>query len=153
MTVTIRLATLDDLPALDRVERETFSPALYHRLSKRQYRYLLTKGNCEIWVASTNGTLCGAAILFYRKNSAYGRLYSIAVTPDAQGGDVGKALLTRAEDSIKQRGLKGIIQEIRADNARLKDRYTRLGYTITGTQADYYPDGASCLKLKKDFTA
>lgn len=146
----IRQALVSDVDALCILERNVFDVTRFHLVSKRQFRYLLTKGNAEIWVADDDGSILGAAILFFRKNYAYGRLYSIAVDPSAQGGNVGRALFEAVENRVVAKGLKGMAQEVRADNERLLQRYLKIGYTVYGEEADYYPDGASCIKLRRD---
>ncbi len=147
----IRAATLDDLNALVRIEKNAFNTSIYHLTPRRQFRYLLTKANAQIWIAMLKGEPCGYIILLLRKNTQFGRLYSIAVTSDHQGGEIGKALFLHAEKCIKQEKLNGMILEIRADNARHLERYIYLGYTIFGRIENYYPDESACIKLKKVF--
>lgn len=151
MGLTIKLADRAEIDALVKIEKGTFDAALYPLMSKRNFSHLLTHGHADIWLAWVDGQAVGDAVVFYRKNSSYARLYSIAVLPSHQGGLVGKALLEAAEAAAQKRGLKGMVQEIRADNERLFGRYLSLGYRETGRMADYYPDGCACIKLKRDF--
>lgn len=147
----IRLANEQDAAALAALEARAFDPAYYHLMSSNQYRHLLTKGNADILVTERNGMLCGALILLYRANSAFGRMYSIAVDPDFQGGEVGKALFEAMEAHVREKGMRGVLLEIRDDNIRHYERYIRLGYAENGRVADYYPDGHGCIKMKKIF--
>lgn len=147
----IRKATINDLDALCEIEQQAFSPVFYHLSSKNQYKHLLTKGNCSIWLAEKNGAPCGAAVVFFRQGARVARLYSIAVLPAFQGADVGKQLFMQAEAEALQRGLQGMTLEIRADNTRHEQRYGRLGYKSLYRVANYYPDGAACIKMRRTF--
>lgn len=149
--VKLRQAGLADLDALCAVEKESFDPLHYPLTTRRQFRYLLSKGNCEIWVAVRQDKICGMVVLFFRKNTYVGRLYSIVVHPDFQGGLIGKALFEASEAVIKAKGLKGMVLEIRGDNARHLVRYQKLGYVAVDILPDYYPDGMAAIKLRKLF--
>lgn len=153
MSATIRKAGIDDLPLLESIEVKSFAPSLYDRMSKRQYRHLLTRGNADILLAlsSQNEVGCGAAILLYKKNNSFSRFYSLAVIPEYQGKGVGSHLFGAAEKLSKDKCLKGMILEIRADNDILFQRYQKNGYVSYKTIPDYYPDGEACIKMKKLF--
>ena len=153
MNYEIRLATLEDLPALWGMEQHCFDERIYHRTSRRQYRYLLQHGNADILIACTHKQVIGAAVIFYRKNSKAGRLYSIAVLPEYQGGEIGKALFEAYEKRLIEKNLALALLEIRADNHKHKERYLAQGYQLIKTLPDYYPDGSSALKLRKKLSA
>lgn len=150
----IGFASLEDAPALERLEQRAFAPELYHRMRRSQFARLLQKGNADILVARDiegAGGIIGAVVILYRRTSFMGRLYSIAVDPDYQGGAAGKMLFDAMEKRVIEKGLRGVMIEIRADNHRHLERYLNRGYVVAGSVADYYPDGASCIKLKKVF--
>lgn len=149
--MNIRTAKPEDTNALYEIETACFNPDQYHQTHKRQIRYLLTKGNADILLLEDKTGICGYSIILYKKRSTLGRLYSIAVKPELQGGEIGKKIFDASENAVKKRGLKGMILEIREDNNRHLERYLKLGYTQFGKAPDYYPDRASCLKLKKIF--
>lgn len=150
MATRISLAKPGDIQSLVLIEQSAFDPSLYHLISVQQFRYILTKANAEIWIATSDSTICGMYVLFFRQNSTYARLYSLAVTSAFQGGEVGKKLFVHAEKRVLEKGLTGMLQEVRADNDRLITRYIKLGYEIIGTVKNYYPDGVSGIKLKRD---
>jgi ribosomal protein S18 acetylase RimI-like enzyme len=151
MNPTIRTATLDDVPALLELEQKAFDPTYYYLTSRRQFRYLLTKGNADILAAVENDKLYGSGILLYRRNSGFARFYSLSVSPDYQGGSIGKILFQAAEQKALARNCIGMLLEIRSDNTKLLQRYQSLGYSVYREVSHYYPDGCSCLKLKKTF--
>jgi len=147
----IRIANLTDLDCLCTLEKNTFDPLKYHILSRRQFRYLLTKGNADILVASYDRAIVGVADLFYRKTSSLGRLYSLAVHPNFQKQSIGHLLFYTLEKTIKQKGLKGFLCELRQDQVRLLNFYTKLGCKQISILPNYYPDGMSGIKMKKLF--
>ncbi|QDU81253.1 ribosomal-protein-alanine N-acetyltransferase [Polystyrenella longa] len=150
-TLTLRAARINDLDDLLQIESESFSTESYPLTSRRQFRYLLTKAkNVELFVACLDKNVVGYGLLFFRKNSFWGRLYSISVRPEYQGGAVGKQLFERAEQRIRKRKQKGMLLEIRADNQKHLKRYLGLGYQLIDTIPDYYPDGSAALKLRKE---
>lgn len=151
MPLRIRRATRNDLSAIGELERRAFDLRIYPLTSPRQYRYLLDKGNADILVVESEGTVCGAAVILYRRSAHYGRLYSIAVAPEFQGGTIGKALFEAVEATIRRKGLKGVLLEIRSDNHRHYQRYLSIGYQEIRRLPEYYPDGGDGIKLRKDF--
>lgn len=147
----IRPATIHDIDALCALEQRAFSADKYHLMKRAQYRHLLTKGNADLIVALDGEKLCGMVMLLYRAGGKMARMYSIAVDPDYQGGEVGKKLFEAAQGQVSEKGLQGMIIEIRTDNQRHLERYQKHGYKIDRQVADYYPDGSPCYKLKKIF--
>ena len=151
MTIKIKLASEQDIEDLVLIETSTFDPQNYPLMSKANFRHLINKGNSEILIAQKNGKSCGLAVVFYRNNSAYARLYSIAVLPEFQGKDIGKILYNTVEQRSIKKGLRGLILEIRADNTKHQKRYNELGFKLEKILPEYYPDKSNGLKLKKQF--
>ena len=77
----IRLAHLDDLNQLEQLEKRCFTT---DRLSRRQLRYLLTKGKASLLVGAEEAVreLSGYVAVLYSKATSMARLYSIAVRPE-----------------------------------------------------------------------
>jgi ribosomal-protein-alanine N-acetyltransferase len=151
MQFDIRPATRNDVSALFEIERIVFDPEKFHLITKRQYRYLIDKGNADIFLGVVDGKPWASSILLYKKNADYGRLYSIAVHPHMQGRGLGAALLHHAEQRVKGKNLSELRQEVRCDDHALINRYKKTGYVVYGETVEYYPDGAACVKLGKSF--
>lgn len=151
MSVTFRRATIRDLDTLVKMEEASFSPEKYHHTPRRGFRYLIQKGNAEIWLVDMGGIICGSIVMFYRRNSNFGRMYSINVLPEYQGGVIGKALFDRAEQACIDKGCGGMSLEIRSDNLRHLQRYKNNGYANYKEVDNYYPDEQSCIKLRRKF--
>lgn len=142
----IRAATLDDLPALERLEARCFDA---DRMSRRSFRRIIQHGHADLLVHADDTTASGYALVLYHKGTHLARLYSIAVDPDARGGGIGKALLGAAEDAARARGCITMRLEIRIDNDSAKRLYEKSGYRVFGRYPDYYEDHADALRMEK----
>lgn len=139
-----------DIDRLLTIEEGAFDPALYTRMTRRQFRHHIGSDNAVVLVARDGGgSAIGYALGFTKRNTGYLRLYSLAVDPAHQGGRVGADLFTASEKAAADRGLRGVQLEIRADNTKLHQRYLKLGYAAYREVPRYYPDGAGCIKLKR----
>jgi ribosomal protein S18 acetylase RimI-like enzyme len=151
MTIKIELAKDENLEDLVIIEKSTFDNQKYHLMTKTNFKHLINKGNADILIAKKNEKSCALAVVFYKRNSTYGRLYSIAVLPEFQGKDIGRILYNTVEERIRKKKLSGITLEIRADNTKHKKRYTDIGFKLEKILPQYYPDKSNGLKLKKNF--
>ena len=52
----------------------------------------------------------------------------MAVDPDHQGKDFGRAIMAAAEDWLRAQGLEKVMLMVRADNTKVRAFYDRLGY-------------------------
>lgn len=145
-TPIIRMARLDDLDELVRLETACFDS---DRMSRRSFRHALTRANADCQVAVGDTELLGYAMVFYHTGTSLARLYSIAVDPGARGLGLGERLLTAAETAARERGCVSMRLEIRRDNATALKLYRRMGYKQFGTHADYYEDHMDALRLEK----
>lgn len=144
-------AQLKHLDALTDLEITLFDKNLYHALSRRSFRHLITKGNADIFLATQNSCILGMAIILYKSNSSYGRLYSLAVDDKYRGHGIGKKLFQYCEKIIRKKGHVGVLLETRAGRKNLLEFYKNLGCDVIGKLPNYYADGASGIKLRKLF--
>jgi len=142
----IRRATPADLPALLALERRAFTT---DHLSPRQYRRHVASASACVLAAVDASGLLGKAVLFFRRNSAGARLYSIAVADTARGRGIGEALLRACERAARARGCTRLRLEVRQDNAAAIRLYERLGYRRFGAHAAFYEDGADAWRYEK----
>ena len=151
MPDTIRRADAADLDRLVDIETAVFAPPDYEPMSRRQFAYHVDNPRAVLLVCETGGRIAGYALGLTRSGSRHMRFYSLAVAPDAQGGDIGRDLFTAIENAARDRGL-GVITEVRADNEKLHRRYLSLGYSQFERKPDYYPDGCPAIRMKKSFS-
>lgn len=142
----IRAATAADGPRLAALEDRAFS---HDRISRRAFRYLLTRANAVVLAATAGEALCGAAVLLFRTGSVRARLYSIAVAPERQRAGTGAALLAAAEAEAAARGARFLRLEVRTDAALVQAFYRRRGFRQTGLRRGYYQDGADAVCMQK----
>ncbi|WP_018862571.1 MULTISPECIES: GNAT family N-acetyltransferase/peptidase C39 family protein [unclassified Thioalkalivibrio] len=144
----IRPAALEDLEALVALEDAAFE---IDRISRRQFRYLLTRGHAATLVAEDPGGegLLGYVMLLFSRGTSLARLYSIAVSARARGQGLGRHLVEAAEDAARQHGRTDLRLEVRRDNAASLALFRRLGYRDFGTIDDYYEDHMDALRLQK----
>ncbi len=144
-TLTIRRATLDDVPVL--LELEQTFPG--DRLERSNFRHFLTKAKADIWLAEENGIFLGDAVVLYRQGFHSARLYSIVVSPNARGKGIGAKLLSHCEEAAKERGCITLRLEVREDNDAAISLYRSRGYDLIGRTDAYYEDGSTALRMRK----
>jgi ribosomal protein S18 acetylase RimI-like enzyme len=148
---SLRRAGPTDLDALVDIENTVFVRPAYEPMSRRQFRRHMDNPRADLIVCVRDGRIVGYALGLARAASHYLRFYSLAVAPEAQGGEIGRMLFEAIEAAAKKRGL-GVITEVRADNARLHRRYLGLGYVEFEHKPDYYPDGCAAIRMNRSFT-
>jgi len=142
----IRNAVPDDLAALVALEQRCFEA---DRISQRQFRYLLTKGNASILVAEENGELQGDVVLLFSRATSVARLYSIAVVAEVRGQGLGRGLMKAAEAEAWAHHRAYLRLEVRKDNETAVRLYESLGYRRLGEFPDYYDDHMDAWRLEK----
>ena len=86
----IRKATRNDVNWLVKVEDASFNT---DKISRKNFRYLLSRANAETIVDDESGVIRGYALLLFHSGTSLARLYSIAVHPGYRGLDIGENLL------------------------------------------------------------
>jgi len=142
----IRRATIDDLDALVDLENSAFA---IERMSARQWRRHLESLTAEIFIATRDRQVVGAAVVFFRRTNPVARLYSIAVAASERGRGIGDMLLASAEQAARRRGSRALRLEVRTDNATAQRLYERHGYRRFGERIGYYEDGQDALRYEK----
>jgi ribosomal protein S18 acetylase RimI-like enzyme len=142
----IREAQLTDLESLLELEQLSFEQ---DRLHRRQLRYLLSKAQGKVLVYESGGSVSGALILAWRRNSSVARIVSVAVHPESRRKKIGSYLVHRAEALARARGLKKMNLEVRLDNEKAVSFYERHGYIRIGLKPDYYADGMTGILFQK----
>lgn len=142
----IRPADLADIDALVAIENRCFET---DRLSRRSFRYMLTKANSSLLVEASEGVIRGYALVLYNAGTSLARLYSIAVDPGHRGQQLGGRLLQAAEAAALEAGCAYMRLEVRQDNEAAQHLYRELGYQKFGTWLDYYEDHEEAVRYEK----
>lgn len=121
------------------------------RMSARAVRRFLAVPSARVLVADRDGAVAGALILLLRRNSRWGRIYSVVVDPHHRGLGLGRRLVEAAEARARRQGCAGVSLEVRTDNGPARELYRSLGYAEAFDLPAYYEDGAPGLRLRKPF--
>lgn len=148
--VAVRAAKLTDAGDLERIEAVSFDG---DRLSRRSLNHHLQSPTSDVFVAELAKKIMGYAMMFYRRTTTVGRLYSIATLPEARGRGVAEALMLACERAARRRGCATLRLEVREDNASAIRLYDKLGYVTFGRHENYYEDGAPALRFDKALTS
>ena len=142
----IRPAYLTDIDSLLKIERACFAT---DRLSRRNFRYLLTKAHAQTIVAEQAGLIQGYAMLLLSNCTSMARLYSFAVDPKYQRQGIAKALLKAIEQSAIEHDCISLRLETRQDNLAMQQLVKQSGYKQFGVIANYYEDNMGALRFEK----
>jgi len=144
----VRPATLVDLDVLLALEQASFHT---DRISRRQFRYLLTRGHAQTLVAldPSGSGLLGYVMLLFSRGTSLARLYSIAVSGAARGRGIGRLLVQAAEAEAARNGCADLRLEVRRDNSASLALFRAMGYREFGMIEDYYEDHMGALRLQK----
>ncbi len=134
--VSIRQAKLYDVPAMARIERDSFgSPWSAEEITKD----VTAGGNVYVAVAECGGEKAGYGEI--RNIAGEAQIYNIAVAPEFRREGIGEALLrhmiARAEDD----GCELVTLEVRSGNEAAMALYTKLGFREVGRRKGYYAKG------------
>ncbi len=145
----IRTATLEDIDALLVLEAQSFDE---DRISRRQFRHLLTRANAAVLVEERAAQVVGDVVVLFSRATSVARLYSLAVAPQMRGRGVAKDLIHAAEQVAWSNHRAYLRLEVRKDNARAIALYERLGFRRFGEWTDYYDDHADAWRYEKSLS-
>lgn len=146
----IRSAKLKDMDRLLEIEQDCFRT---DQLSRRNFRYLLTKANAQTIVDEVNGAIRGYAMLLFRRGTATARLYSFATATEFRRQGVAIKLLTTVEERAKACHCLLLRLETRSDNLPMQQLVTENGYKKLDVVANYYQDGMDAIRFEKCLVA
>lgn len=145
----IREAIAEDKAQLILIEEQCF---VSDKISALQMQYLLsTKSNSLCLVGTINHQLIAYALILFRKNSRFARLYSVAVMEEFQGKGIAKQLLSAAMEHLQQKQYIGCRLEVRESHHHAKNLYRQLGFKATKKLPAYYQDLESAIKMEARF--
>jgi ribosomal-protein-alanine acetyltransferase len=137
----VRPATLGDVDAVTRLERDVFGADAWSRESVVAE---LTGPHRQALVAvGDGGEVCGYVVLLHAGDVA--DLQRIAVAPSVRRRGVGAALLRGCDLA----GVDRVLLEVRADNEAALAFYGRHGFGRIARRRRYYADGADAVVLQR----
>lgn len=145
-----RLANIKDLNSLLTLENKSFET---DRLSKRSFRYMLTKANATILVEEDKGIIRGYSLVLFNTGTSLARLYSIAVDPDFRGKNIGYNLIIETEKMVLEKDCIALRLEVRTDNLTAQKLYEKMKFKKIGQILDYYEDHMDAIRYEKILTS
>ena len=142
----IRTATADDIDRLVELESLCFTS---DRISRRQFRWMITRANAELRLCESAEQLLGYVLVLFHKGTSLARLYSLAISPDHQGQGIGRQLLSEAERLSEAHRCVYLRLEVDPRNSTAVALYESQGFQLFGTREDYYQDHADARLYQK----
>jgi len=138
--LTIRLASLDDAPAIARISREAYAefagqvepPFRALTATPAQVRQEMRRHRFAYVLALRDGWPVGH--LRYRVRDGSMHMSRLAVLPAYRGQAIGRRLMEWAEQEAHRLGVLHLRGEVRSVLHRLLEWYKALGYQATGTR-------------------
>jgi ribosomal-protein-alanine N-acetyltransferase len=133
--VTIRPLQLRDLPAIEAIERDSYSTPW----SRSMFAGELSKASSVCLGALEDDEELVGYLIVSRYVDAW-HVMNIAVDPNRRRAGVATALLERLFDLTAGDGRRGYTLEVRVSNHAAIDLYQRLGFQPRGIRRGYYTD-------------
>jgi ribosomal-protein-alanine N-acetyltransferase len=146
--MTLRIATVDDLPAIMDLERRSFPADAWSEqtmgteISSRHNVYLVDVDEERI---------VGYGGVRAMQGAADSDIQTIALHPDQRGRGRGRALLRALIAVAVERGARELFLDVRDDNAVAQALYTSEGFSEIGRRPGYYqPEGVDAVVMRLD---
>jgi [ribosomal protein S18]-alanine N-acetyltransferase len=144
----LRTMTTADLDAVLGLEHDLFGEEAWSRqmlegelAEQPRSRYYL--------IAEDDGVTAGYAGLLVSGHQA--DVLTLAVAAGRWGRGIGSGLLEALLAEAARRGATSVFLEVRVDNARAQNLYSRYGFKEIGIRKGYYqPSGADALVMRRD---
>ena len=136
----IRVATVDDVPAVTALEESVFGVDAWSAASVTEE---LTGPRRRAWVAGD--PVSGDAVSSYAGDVV--DLQRVAVAPEARGRGVASSLVSTLLDTARRDGASRVLLEVADDNEPALALYARHGFAEIDRRPAYYRDGRDALVL------
>ena len=148
VTLAFRDATLDDIPAMVRVEAAF--PYDEDTIGPRQLRHLIARGHADVIVAEDDGEVIAYAVVLLRNGSSVAHGWAVVVLPEYRRNGVTTALFEWEEGRLFDRGYRAVSFEVRDDNVGALHLYEKFGYVIREELPDHFGPGRTGWRMVKD---
>jgi len=143
----VREAGRDDAAGILRVEERCFATS-GERFNLRQIRALIANPKADTFIAGGKEVAGWGTGLVRRAGRAItGRVYAVAVLPEARGTGLGRRLMVQVLAALRGRGAGRIFLEVRSDNVAAINLYRKLGFCNRRAIRDYYGRGLDALGM------
>ncbi len=152
MTITYRDGTLDDIPAIDRIFRQSFCDTFAHLYRDADLQAFLGKFTTQAWaeeigspdysfrLAQADGEAVGFAkispsTLPVEHKGPSVELRQLYILKQWHGSGIARALMDWALEEARRRGVEELLLTVYTDNHRAKRFYQRYGFEEVGPYA------------------
>lgn len=136
MDIVIRQAKLYDVPAMNRIERDSFGePWSAEEITKD----VTAGGNVYVAVAECGEEKAGYGEI--RMIAGEAQIYNIAVAPEFRREGIGETLLRHMIEKAEESGCSLVTLEVRDGNGAALSLYEKLGFREVGRRRGYYSKG------------
>ena len=143
--IIIRQAKLYDVPAMARIERDSFdAPWSADEITKD----VTAGGGVYVAVALAGEERAGYAEI--RNVAGEAQIYNIAIAPEFRREGIGEALLRHLVDKAEQEGCTLVTLEVKSGNEAAEALYAKLGFREVGRRKGYYPGKADAVLMDLD---
>lgn len=125
-----------DLPTVLEIERQSFAfpwPEIAFKQGANR-----TNPHCHFLVARAKGA--PIAFINFLMVEDYVHITNFAVAPTCRRQNVGKYLLARSLEHIREKGGRTVFLEVRTSNLPALNLYGQFGFEIADFRRKYYPD-------------
>lgn len=137
--LVIRRFRLSDLPALMRIERESFSVDAW---PEELFRWYALSWPELFLIANIGRSMVGYAVV------CGASIDSIATLPRYRGRGVATALLRKLIRGARRSGRRALTLMVRRENEAAIALYRKFGFVRTATVSGYYEDGATAWRMR-----
>ncbi|MCO4322673.1 GNAT family N-acetyltransferase [Aliidiomarina quisquiliarum] len=148
MVQNIRPATLADVDALVQLENKCF---LTDHLGRRSFRRLINSPSALVLGLFQEHQLQAYILILTRNNSAWWRVYSVAVDPSCRGQGLSRILMEHIIERALLSGAAGVRLEVSVTNQVAYQLYLRLGFEVVDLLPAYYADGQDGYRMQFSF--
>jgi [ribosomal protein S18]-alanine N-acetyltransferase len=134
--VTVRTATVADLPALLGLERNVPSAAHW---AEQQYADIFSDVSQRLCLVIVDGAVLHGFLVAHRVGPEW-ELENIVVDPTSQQRGFGSGLIRRLVDEAQLQAAEAIFLEVRQSNAAAGRLYAKYGFVESGRRKSYYSD-------------
>lgn len=146
-SVTLRRATPADIPAIRRIEHQSFPNPWPDGAFERHL------DAAAFFVAETDaGQVIGYVLADQpiTQGTAVGHLKNIAVAPAYRANGIGRRLLERALAELALTGVFVVSLEVREGNTAARHLYEQFGFKRVGREANYYDNGDAAILMLRE---
>ena len=144
MSFTLRDLTYEDIETIGRLEQELFPTDAWPL--EMFYTEFFQPDTRRYLLAEAEGRVVGYAGVMVAGTTA--DIQTIGVLPAFEGRGIGRAMLTALIGEARNRGADNVMLEVRADNPRAQQLYTRFDFEQIHTRRRYYRDGVDAWVMR-----